>query len=361
MNQGRLDDRRDFGSRAFRASAIAVAVVLGAVLIVVEGRVLMVLLAGALFALALACTSQWTSRVTHLPYGATLATLATLLVVSLALGAYFLGAGIAEQTEAFAREVPKAWSSLLDAIRHRPGLAQVIGPVEAKAPSLAPDTAHLVTGASGAFEAVGALVVVFFIGAYGAAQPEAYESVVLQLAPPAHRARARSLIHDIGGQLTRWLGGRAVAMAVVGVFVTIGLLVMKVPLAVPLGLLAGLLTFIEYLGAFASAGPAILLAFTRGPSYAVGTAILFTVAHIIEGYALTPLLVRTTVKFPPGYTLGAQVLLGAVFGVAGLTFATPVMITATVLVRDLCLEPRANRDANRDDNRNKRTTAHRST
>ena len=151
-------------------------------------------------------------------------------------------------------------------------------------------------------------------------------------------------------------------MALVGGFVTIGLLAMKVPLAFPLGLLAGLLTFIEYLGAFASAAPAILLAFTRGPRYAIGTAILFTVAHIIEGYLLTPLLVRTTVKFPPAYTLGAQVLLGAVFGVAGLTFATPVMITATVLVRDLYVEPRAKRGTR--DNRDKRddpAEAHRST
>jgi predicted PurR-regulated permease PerM len=352
VNQSRLDDRRDFGRRVLRASAVAVAVVLGALLVVVEGRVLMVLLAGVLFALALGGTSRWTSRVTHLPYGATLATLAVLLVASLALGTYFLGAGIAEQTEAFAREIPKAWSALLDAIRHRPALAQVIGPVEGKAPTLAPDTAHIVTGASGAFEAIGALVVVFFIGAYGAAQPEAYQNVVLQLVPSEHRAHARSVLHDLGGQLTRWLAGRAVAMALVGALVTIGLLALKVPLAVPLGLLAGILTFIEYLGAFASAAPAILLAFTRGPSYAIETAILFTVAHIIEGYLLTPLLVRTTVKFPPGYTLGAQVLLGAVFGVAGLTFATPVMITATVLVRDLYVEPRGQRE--------KRDATHRS-
>ncbi len=49
--------------------------------------------------------------------------------------------------------------------------------------------------------------------------------------------------------------------------------------------------------------------------------------------ALGPLLVRTTVRIPPAYTLAAQLLLGTIFGAMGLTFATPILIVATVLVK----------------------------
>ena len=143
--------------------------------------------------------------------------------------------------------------------------------------------------------------------------------VIVALVPMARRDSVRIVLGELGSELTYWLYGRLIAMAFVGVFVGVGLAVMKVPMALPLGLLAGVLTFIEYLGAVASAAPAMLLAFTKSPMLALAVAGLFTVVHIIEGYMLTPLLARRMVHLAPGYTLATQVILGSIFGVAGLT------------------------------------------
>jgi predicted PurR-regulated permease PerM len=194
------------------------------------------------------------------------------------------------------------------------------------------------TAIGGIGEALGAVVVVFFLGVYGALQPGAYTAIALKLVPVARRKRVSLVLTEIGDELTKWLMGRLVAMLFVGVFVTIGLVVMRVPLAVPLGVLAGLLTFVEYVGAVASAAPPALLAIARGPGIVLGVLGRFTVSHVIEGYLLTPLLARTTVRFPPGYTLAGQVVLGSIFGVAGLTFATPVLVIATILVNRLYVE-----------------------
>ena len=131
------------------------------------------------------------------------------------------------------------------------------------------------------------------------------------------------ILREIGIQLTRWICGRVIAMAMVGVCVGTGLALMHVPLALPLGVLAGALAFIEYLGSVASAAPAMLLAFTRSPIFAVWVGLLFLGVHIVEGYVLTPLLARQMIRIPPAYMLGTQVVLGEVFGVSGLTFATP--------------------------------------
>lgn len=322
------------------ATALVVVLVL---LCILEGRVLLVLLAGVLFALALLGTSRWVARKTRLPFRVALAAIAVLLVAGTATGLYFLGAGLAEQVDTLLRELPTAWHAAVDAIKRRPALAPLAGPLDAAAPGKTPLTqsaASLLAGAGGAMEMLGGAIVIFFIGVYGAAQPDAYVHVALALVPPAHRMRAARILIESRRELTRWLAGRAVAMVLVGVLVTVGLLWMKIPLAWSLGVVAGALTFVEYLGAFASAAPAMLLAFTRSPVYAVWVGVLFTGVHILEGYVLTPLLVRTTVKFPPAYTLAAQVILGSVFGVLGLTLATPVTILATILVRRLYLAPR---------------------
>ena len=330
--------------RLLRSLAPVFVVGLGTLLVVLEARVFMILLAGVLFALALRGLSLAVTTRVKIPYPVALTAIALGFVGALAFGSYGLGAGLLHQAEDLGKQLPDAWNSFLGALHNKPALAPVADRLrEGAAP--APGHADIAAGATGLVEAFGAAIVVFFVGIYGAAQPEAYPKVVLAMVPHAHRRRVRATLYRTGAELTRWLAGRVVAMAVVGALVTVGLLLMKIPLAWALGGLAALLTFIEYLGAFVSAAPAMLVAFTRGPTYAIWVAVLFTAAHILEGYVLTPLLVRTTVRFPPAYTLAAQAVLGAVYGVAGLTFATPILIVGTVFVRKLYIERREAREA----------------
>jgi predicted PurR-regulated permease PerM len=332
---------KDVGRRALWAAGATALVALVTLFVVFEGRILLLLFAGVLFALALHGTSKPIARVTKIPYGAVLATVTTLMVAALAAGVYFLGAGLIKQAQTFASQAPGAIRSAMAGIRQQPLLAHFLGPLGdfGSTPAAGQEgAAHAAEVASATFEMIGSMIVVFFIGVYGAAQPETYPRVALTLVPAAQRARGRALLSEIGADLTRWLGGRAVAMAIVGALVTVGLLVLKVPLAWALGVFAGLLTFVEYLGAFVSAAPAMLVAFARGPMFVVWVGVVFTAVHILEGYVLTPFLVRTTVKFAPAYTLAAQVVLGAIFGVVGLTFATPAMIVLTIVVRRLYVE-----------------------
>ncbi len=170
------------------------------------------------------------------------------------------------------------------------------------------------------------------MGLYGALSPKTYARVALAVVPPQHRTRARQVMAEAVRRLGRWLVGRALAMAFVGVATSIGLFLMHVPLALALGVLAGVLTFIEFFGAIASAIPPILLAFTVSPTKAAWVVVLFFGVHIVEGYLLTPFIARTAVHFPPGYTLALQALFGALFGVVGLTFATPTGIVGVTIV-----------------------------
>jgi predicted PurR-regulated permease PerM len=334
----------ELGARVAGGAAAVAIVTLLTLLVVIEARVLMVLLAGLLFALALRGVSVAMTKCVHLPYFAALGLTVVAVVATLTLASYGLGAGLLHQAEDLGKQLPDAWNSLGRSLHSKPALGPIIDRIwQGAAPS--PGHAELAAGAGGVVEAFGACIVIFFVGIYGAAQPDAYPKVVLRLAPRKQRRLVRATLSRIGADLTRWLAGRAVAMVTVGTLVTAGLLLLRVPLAWALGTLAALLTFVEYLGAFVSAAPAMLVAFARGPTYALWVAVLFTSAHILEGYVLTPLLVRTTVRFPPAYTLAAQAVLGAIYGVIGLTFATPVMIVATVLFRKFYIERRDARDA----------------
>jgi predicted PurR-regulated permease PerM len=314
--------------------AVGSAVVVVLLLIRYEADALFAIFGGILAALLLKEVAQWTSAKTKIPYGVTVAMIVIASIAVAVVMAVVTGPSLVGQAQNLAEQLPAAFNTLVDRIQHR-------GLLKSDSPPPAPEMVlHEATGfLRGSTEALGGVVVVFFIGLYGAFQPQAYVRGVLALVPPERRARAAEVLTHTGSTLTRWLIGRVVAMIFVGVTTTIGLHFLHVPLAFGLGVLAGLLAFVEYIGAVASGLPPMLLALASGGiTRAVWVVVLFTGVHIIEGYVLTPALARKAVHFPPAFTLGSQVLFGSIFGVIGLTFATPTCVVIATVVQMLYIE-----------------------
>lgn len=122
------------------------------------------------------------------------------------------------------------------------------------------------------------------------------------------------MLGEIHHTLAQRLMGKLLSMLVIGVLTAAGLALLGVPLALLLGIVAGLLDFIPYIGPIIAGVPAVLIAFTEGPTLALYAILLFVALQVAEGYLLLPLIERRTVSLPPALTIGAQVLLGAMFG-----------------------------------------------
>ncbi len=316
---------------------LAVFAIFAAVLIALTARELLVLFGGFLFALVLRRLSAKISRLVHLPYPVCLAALLVAILASTAAMFVIAGPTLYEQLVALAHRLPAALSDVVAAIRKAPfgrALAPP-GPVTAGAvPQTWLSKAFSALGTS--LEVVGAIVVIFFVGVYGAARPSDYKRVLIAAFPCRQRRQVLRVANTVARNLTRWLLGRLVAMVFVGVSCGIAFAILDVPLALILAVLAGLLTFVEYVGAVVSAIPPVVLAFTVRPTSALLVLVTFTVLHVIEGYVLTPLLARATVRFPPALTLAAQIVLAALVGPLGLTFSTPlciVIVSAITTVR----------------------------
>jgi len=242
---------------------------------------------------------------------------------------------VESQFQALGRDLPAAFQKLRDRLHHTPVVEKAVG--SANVDKLQPELKSLgvaVMGAvGGTVEVIGGLAVVFFVGVYGAAKPGEYTRAVLALTPKRLRRRMQNTLDVVRTNLTRWLLGRLVAMIFVGVSTAIAFSVLKVPLALTLAALAGLLTFVEYVGAIASAIPPALLAFTRSPVDAVWVLVVYSVLHVIEGYVLTPLLARASVRLPPAITLGTQLMMETLIGPLGLTFSTPLLVVGVSAVK----------------------------
>lgn len=117
-------------------------------------------------------------------------------------------------------------------------------------------------------------------------------------------------------------------MVAVGTLVTVGLLVLGVPVAGTLGIIAALMTFIPNIGPLLSVVPAVLLALAISPGKGLLTVLLFALVHFLEGNIITPLLQRKIVRLPPALTLTAQLLLAVIAGPLGVALAAPLTAAA---------------------------------
>lgn len=194
------------------------------------------------------------------------------------------------------------------------------------------------TAASAVLGALGNLVVIVFLGLYVALDPSLYRRGTLLLLPRDKRARTGSVLDEAAGTLRWWIIGQLASMAAVGTLSFIGLLLIGMPGAVILSVQAGLFAFIPYVGVLVGGAVILLAALSQGGTMALSALGVYAVVQIVESYVVTPLVQRRTVDLPPALTIGALVLLGALFGVWGLALGAPLVATLRIVVLRLWVE-----------------------
>ncbi len=291
-------------------------------------RMLLAVFAGVLFAIVLRAVGSFIARQVHVPFAVVLTLLVLVLVGGTVLAIVLAVPRVGDEIEGLRTVLPPAIHRLTGSLGYGDVLEQHLGGQKLENAQLDKFLHGVVATVGTGFDVLAGLVVCFFVAIYGAADPEAYASAVRAVVPVRHRPLADAIMKEATRELGRWLLGRLVAMIFVAVTTGVAFVLLKVPLAVPLALLAGLLTFVEYIGAVASAVPAVLLAFSQGPVSALWVALTYTGVHVIEGYVLTPLLARNAVRMPPALTLVGQALFGVLVGPLGLTFSTPLLVVA---------------------------------
>ncbi|PTW46701.1 putative PurR-regulated permease PerM [Sphingomonas faeni] len=175
--------------------------------------------------------------------------------------------------------------------------------------------------------AIGAITSMFMIlilGLFIAMDPGTYSRGLQWMVPLDLRPEFARTLVKMGATLRRLLAGRLLGMAVEGVASGIALAVGGVPMAMLLGIIAGILAFIPNVGAIVTGVLMVAVGFSAGVDtgyWAIGT---YLIVQTIDGYVIVPMVAKRTVDLPPALTLGAQILASALFGILGLALADPM-------------------------------------
>jgi len=333
--------RRRLARRVTLVNGIAVLFILGLAAAVLAADALLLVFACILFAILLYKLSDVMHQRFGLQRKLALGIVVLLLSAVIGLGGWAMAPQISEQSGQLAKEIPTAVERLQGEVAQHPLLKRVVSElpppedIVKQMSSIVPNAGLFFGGVIGA---LGNVVIIIFVGIYFAATPGVYTGGFIRLVPQHKRGRAREVLDEMGDSLASWLVGKAVSMLIVGTTTAIGLSLLGVPLALVLGVIAGLLDFIPYLGPIMAGIPAVLLALSISPDLALYALLLFAAINMLEGYVLQPMIEAKAIELPPALVIVMQLIFGTLFGFAGVALATPLAAVLSVLVKKLYIE-----------------------
>lgn len=164
----------------------------------------------------------------------------------------------------------------------------------------------------------------------------------LRFVPPRHHHRLVTRARRMDSVVGEWVRGQAQVAMILAVLYAIGLSIIGLRLGGPIGIVAGLLNVVPYLGAAIGIGLSVIMALLHGDvTQLIGVAIVFFVVQMLEGYLITPRLVGEKVGMSPVTVMIVLLLGGSLFGFFGMLLSIPAVAAGTVLADDLIEHYRA--------------------
>ncbi|MBA2666313.1 MAG: AI-2E family transporter [Trueperaceae bacterium] len=293
-----------------------------------------------LLAVTLATPAAAIASNTPLPHWAALGLIVLGIVAVLSVGLWLAGEQVVMQFAALVEDLPAILERLQGTLDRMPGSEWLSARIAAAEPG---DIAGIgvisqVTDAvGGAMAVLIRIVFVVFLALFLAAAPKRYRDGLVRLAPPRGQRRMRQVLSQLAITIQGWILGQMASMLLVGILATVGLMIIGVPYALLLGLIAGIAELIPIFGPIFAYVPAVIVAFADGPQQALWVSVLYLIIQQLEGNAIQPMVQRYAVDLPQALTVIAIILGESLFGVLGMFIATPVAASILVLVKMLYL------------------------
>lgn len=193
---------------------------------------------------------------------------------------------------------------------------------------------YLKGGVEFLIEGVSVLVMAIFM----ARHPEVYVNATVALVPPRRRPLARAIVQDVNLTIRAWVVGQIIAMLVLAALTTLGLWALGMPYFLAFGVFAGIAAIVPFFGVLLSTIlPTLFALGAFGLTKALLVAALGVVVHLVEANFVAPFVMERQVNLPPVVTIAGVLLIGKLFGLAGLIIAVPILALAMILLRHILL------------------------
>jgi predicted PurR-regulated permease PerM len=195
---------------------------------------------------------------------------------------------------------------------------------------------------------VASFVAVLFMIVYMLIDAERLRNLLLLLFRPDVRADRQRVMTRIARRLTSWLSGQLILSAMMGGAIFISLLLLRIPYALPLAILAMLGEMVPVIGPIVATAPALAIAILHSPWQFWSVLILAIVLQKVENFVVVPRVMSRKVRISPLAVFIAFMIGGTLLGVIGALLAVPVAAIVHVAFDEVFVARRERRqDADR--------------
>jgi predicted PurR-regulated permease PerM len=188
----------------------------------------------------------------------------------------------------------------------------------------------------GAVEAVAVLGLAPVLALYILIDLERFKANTLDVTPPRHREEFKFVSGQVGTALGSFVRGQLLVAVIVGFLSSLGMWVIDLPFWLLIGIIAGVLNLIPFLGPVVGAALAALVALLNGDvTQAVWAVLIFTAIQQVDNHVITPLVQRARVNLSPLVIVLALIIGGSVAGLLGVLVAVPMTAVIRIIVGHL--------------------------
>jgi predicted PurR-regulated permease PerM len=185
---------------------------------------------------------------------------------------------------------------------------------------------------------VGGIVAIFtvFISSFYLLQEEKnFQEFLANLVPASHRKRVNSVMDRIVTKMGNYLRGQVLLMVIVGTVIAIALTILGVPYSLLLGLWAGVMEILPYVGPIFGALPGVFLAFsTLGVTGGLIAILIYFLVQQLENQFLVPKIMGRALGLSPVVIIFSLLIGGKLLGFVGLLIAVPITAAIGVIYEE---------------------------
>ncbi|MEY8370676.1 AI-2E family transporter [Aerococcaceae bacterium 50-4] len=152
-----------------------------------------------------------------------------------------------------------------------------------------------------------------------------------QFLPVRIRKATLNLLDDMNRQISQYIRGQIIVAIAVSIMFVIGYAIIDLPYGAIIGVTAGFLNIIPYVGSFLAMIPAFIVAIVVGPVMIVKVAIVFAIEQTIESRIISPQVLGSNMEIHPVTIMLLLISAGSLFGVAGVVFVIPIYAVFKVI------------------------------
>ncbi|HEM2717674.1 TPA: AI-2E family transporter [Streptococcus suis] len=186
---------------------------------------------------------------------------------------------------------------------------------------------------STASQIIVAILIMPFILFYLLRDGQYLNKQITQYLPTKWREPIGTVLSDVNGQLSNYVRGQVTVAIIVALMFSVMFSIIGLSYPITLGVMAGFLNLIPYLGSFLAMIPAVILGLIAGPIMLIKVLVVFMIEQTIEGRFVTPLIIGSSLSIHPITILFVLLTAGQMYGVLGVLLGIPIYASIKVLVK----------------------------